>query len=456
MATNKANTQHSLTKEQKQAVGLLSIGTFLEYFDLMLYIHMAVLLNELFFSQTDVFSTQLLSAFSFCATFVFRPIGAILIGRLGDKIGRKATVIITTTTMSISCIAMANLPTYEQIGITASLAVTICRILQGMSSMGERVGAEVYLTELIKPPFVYPAVAFISVCLTLGGTMALFVANIALSQLFDWRIAFWIGAIVAVIGSFARRCLRETPDFANAKKQMTNLHKDLNIKSTKKKTLNKPWIEEKMNKKAVISFFFMQLSYPVCFYLIFIHSSNLLKDKFGYTVEQVIHQNFIVSSIDLVFTMLITFLVYFVNPLKFLKIKFYFACPFVLLSPFLLNYVTTGSELMLVQILLSLALLVEFPATPIFYKYFPVFQRFTTTCFSYATSRALMYVISSFGIVYLIKCFGNLGLLFLLFPIVIGYGLGLFYFVGSEKKRGLTNKVSLSEAKTESVLGDLV
>jgi MHS family proline/betaine transporter-like MFS transporter len=450
MTIDKIKSQNSLTREQKQAVGILSIGTFLEYFDLMLYVHMAVLLNDLFFLKSDAFSAQLLSAFSFCITFIFRPIGAILIGRLGDRIGRKATVIITTTAMSISCIVMANLPTYEQVGIIASWAVTICRILQGMSSMGERVGAEVYLTELIRPPFVYPAVAFISVCLTLGGTMALFVANIALSQLFNWRVVFWIGAIVAVIGSFARRCLRETPDFANAKRQLTNLHKDLNINSTEEKMLDKAWIKEKMNKKAVVSFFFMQLSYPVCFYLIFIHSSNLLKDKFGYTAEQVIHQNFIVSSIDLVFTMLITCLVYFVNPLKFLKIKFYFACPFVLLSPILLNYVTTGSELMLIQILLSLALLVEFPATPIFYKYFPVFQRFTTTCFSYATSRALMYIISSFGVIYLIKYFGNLGLLFLLVPVVIGYGVGLFYFVRTEeeKEKGLTNKVSLSEAKT--------
>ena len=104
---------------------------------------------------------------------------------------------------------------------------------------------------------------------------------------------------------------------------------------------------------------------------------------------------------------------------------------------------------MLIQILLSLSLLVEFPATPIFYKHFPVFQRFTTTCFSYAASRALMYIISSFGVIYLIKYFGNLGLLFLLFPIVIGYGLGLFYFVKIEgkKEKGLVNEVSLA-AKT--------
>ena len=61
----KAAEQKSLTKEQKEAIGLLSIGTFLEYFDVMLYVHMAVLLNELFFPKTDPFTASLLAAFAF-------------------------------------------------------------------------------------------------------------------------------------------------------------------------------------------------------------------------------------------------------------------------------------------------------------------------------------------------------------------------------------------------------
>lgn len=117
-----------LNREQKEAIGLLQVGTFLEYFDLMLYVHMAVLLNELFFPKTDPHTTALLSAFAFCSTYVLRPFGALIFGYIGDNIGRKATVIITTTIMSISCIIMANLPTYAQIGIAASWIVTICRI----------------------------------------------------------------------------------------------------------------------------------------------------------------------------------------------------------------------------------------------------------------------------------------------------------------------------------------
>ena len=94
--------QKRLTREQKEVVGLLSIGTFLEYFDLMLYVHMAVLLNELFFPKTDPFTASLLSAFAFCSTYILRPFGALLLGYIGDNIGRKATIIISTGIMALS------------------------------------------------------------------------------------------------------------------------------------------------------------------------------------------------------------------------------------------------------------------------------------------------------------------------------------------------------------------
>ena len=123
-----AKEQKNLTREQKEAVGLLSIGTFLEFFDLMLFVHMAVLLNELFFPKTDPFTTSLLTAFAFCSAFVFRPIGALIFGWIGDNIGRKVTVTITTMMMAVSCITMANLPTYSEIGINAAYIITICRI----------------------------------------------------------------------------------------------------------------------------------------------------------------------------------------------------------------------------------------------------------------------------------------------------------------------------------------
>ena len=77
-------TLSSLSREKREAIGLLSIGTFLEYFDLLLYVHMAVLLNELFFPKTDPHTAALLSAFAFCSYYILRPLGALIFGYLGE------------------------------------------------------------------------------------------------------------------------------------------------------------------------------------------------------------------------------------------------------------------------------------------------------------------------------------------------------------------------------------
>lgn len=128
---------------------------------------MAILLNELFFPKTDPHTAALITAFAFCSTYVLRPFGALVFGWIGDNFGRKFTVVITTSLMAISCIIMANLPTYAQVGITAAYGVTLCRAMQSLSSMGEICGANIYLTEITKPPYRYPPWIFFSraICL---------------------------------------------------------------------------------------------------------------------------------------------------------------------------------------------------------------------------------------------------------------------------------------------------
>ena len=193
-----------LDKKTKESIFLLQIGTFLEYFDLMLFVHMAVVLNELFFPKYDPFTNSLLSAFAFCSTFAFKPLGALIFGYIGDKVGRQHTVVITTMIMAISCLIMANVPTYAQIGITASWVITICRALQGMSSIGESVGAELYTAEMIKPPLRYRAVALIGFAGVVGMVVSLMVARIILGLEISWRIIFWIGALIALRSAIPR------------------------------------------------------------------------------------------------------------------------------------------------------------------------------------------------------------------------------------------------------------
>jgi len=424
-------TFKSLNTSQKEAIGLLSIGTFLEYFDLMLYVHMAVFLNGLFFPPSDTHTTNLLSAFAFCSTFVFRPFGALLFGWIGDNIGRKATVIITTIIMALSCCVMANLPTYEQIGVAAAWIVTLCRIVQGMSSMGEVIGANLYITEITKPPIQYPAVGLIAVCGTLGGTCALGIASLVTTSGFNWRNAFWVGALVALIGAVSRGRLRETPDFADAKRR---------VKQAVIKTKQNPEIleksiiwKEKVNKKTALALFIIECSWPICFYVAYMHCGNILRTSLNFTPEQVIDQNFLVSMIQLFSWIILSYLSYIIYPLEILKARLVIFLSFVLLSPYLLNNIQSSWHILFIQGFIVVFGFMGTPAVPIFYKHFPVFKRFTYASFMYALSRAFIYVITSFGLVYCSKFFGNWVIIIIMLPTAIPYMYAIRHFEKLEK-----------------------
>ena len=169
-----------MTREQRTAVFLLSFGTFLESFDLLLYMHMSTFLNDLFFPHT---------------------------------------ITLTTFTMATACIIMVFVPEYKNIGITATIIVMIARMLQGFSSLGEVMGAQLYLIEILKVPYRCIASGIVVWFGRIGGFFALITASIVLStDGINWRWAFGVGAFVAVIGVFARLRLRETPEFADYQK----------------------------------------------------------------------------------------------------------------------------------------------------------------------------------------------------------------------------------------------
>ena len=433
--------QTSLTREQKEAVGLLSIGTFLEYFDLMLYVHMAVLLNELFFEPTDSFGTSLQSAFAFCSVYILRPVGAFIFGRIGDHIGRRTIVIVAAFLMSLSCIVMATLPTYAQMGIAASIIVTVCRMVQGMSSMGEIIGAEIYLTELIRPPIQYPAVMLIAIFSILGGTAALGTAFVATKYELNWRIAFWVGAGIATVGSIARTALKETKDFADAQYKLKDTVNKLQVNINELK--EDPILNEPVKKQTTIALFLIQCGWPMCFYLAYIYCGNILKSQFGYKPEEVIHHNFFISMVNLLGYILLMYLSYRIHPLKILKAKVLIFLPVALFYPYILNHTDSPSHVFLLQSFIILFVLSTNPATPIFYKYIPVFKRVTYGGFIYAISRAMMHIITSFGIIYCEKYFGQWGMSIIVLPMTIGYGLGVFYFVKLEKEAGNYCNISL-------------
>ncbi|WP_342270127.1 MFS transporter [Rickettsia endosymbiont of Orchestes rusci] len=424
--------QRSLTKEEKEAIGLLSIGTFLEYFDFMLYVHMAVLLNQLFFPEYDSRTASMLSASIFCITFVVRPLGALIFGWIGDNIGRKATVVITTIMMACSCVIMAILPTYNQVGVTASCIMVICRIVQGMSSMGEITGAEIYFTETIKPPLQYVVVSILAFLAALGGVTALGIASFSTVEGFNWRYAFGIGAVIALVGGVARTRLRETPEFADAKRRVQSILEQFG--KNPKLVNNNYIVKEKVNKKTILALLLINCGWPVCFYIAFIHCGNILQNSFGYTPDQVIHNNFFVGLVEMLGILPLIYLGYYISPLLILKIRLIIYSIFILACPYLLNNISTPSGIFYFQCFAMFFVLDTTPAKSIFYQYIPIFKRFTYTCFTIAISRAITYVITSFGIIYLVKYFNNFGLLIIMIPIALGTAFAINHFETLGKK----------------------
>lgn len=414
-----------LSKKQREAVGLLQIGTLLEYFDLMLYVHMAVLLNELFFPKTDAFTASLLSAFAFCSTYILRPFGALFFGYIGDQLGRKITVIISSFMMAFACIIMANLPTYEQIGITAAWGITFCRILQGLSSQGEIIGVEIYLTEITKPPIRYPIVSLTSFFASLGGLVALCLVTLLNIFEINWRLAFWIGAAISSVGFTARTHLRETPDFIN----MKNL-----IKSRNREIFSSPmnWTGASKNK-TILAYFLISCGYPACFYLAYIHCGSILKNSYAYTPEQIIHHNLIIGVVQSISFFIYSLISYHINPLSILKIRLAFFFPFILAYPYILNNIQNPSELMLFQAIIIALGIIDVPAAGVFMNHFPILKRFTSTSFIYAFSRMAVYIITSFGMVYLTDAFNNWGAWLMMILFCIGFGWSINYFERLEK-----------------------
>lgn len=417
----------SLKKEQKEAVGLLQLGTFLEYFDLMLYVHMAVVLNELFFPKTDPKTAQLLTAFTFCSTYILRPVGALIFGYIGDVIGRKTTVILTMMMMATSCILMASLPTYEQIGITAAWLATFCRVIQGISSMGEIIGAEIYLTEVVSLPLRYCVVGLVNCASRLGMVTALGVAMLVTTyDSFNWRHAFWAAACLAVVGSVSRTRLRETPEFLNPQPNSSEDTQDLSSKLRPKKY-------QKVNIKLIIASFLIYAGPPVFLYFIYIFCGQLLK-QWGQSGQEIIHQNFFISIVEFLVLLLTAFLSIRFHPLKIIKLRSLLLLPVILALPFLMNFSLSPSMIFLIQLVSVCFTLTAVPAVAAIIIYYPIYQRFRYTSIIYALSRAVMSIIVSFGLVFLVDALGYWGLYVIMIPVTLGFIWGVTHF---ERLEGL-------------------
>lgn len=221
-------TPMTTTYAQKRALIAGSIGNFIEWYEFAVYGFLATVIAKNFFTLAgeSAITSLILTYAAFAVAFFFRPLGAVVFGRMGDRIGRKPTLIIVLVLMTLATAAIGLVPVYASIGVAAPLLITLLRILQGLFAGGEYGGAVSLMTEFAPKGKrgLYGAWQSLTVALGLlagAGVVALLSALLSPEALHDWgwRIPFFIAIPLGGVALWLRVNMEETPSFVRQQTQ---------------------------------------------------------------------------------------------------------------------------------------------------------------------------------------------------------------------------------------------
>jgi MFS transporter, MHS family, proline/betaine transporter len=200
------------------------IGNVLEWFDFAVYGYFATVIGSQFFPQSSRTAQQLLAFAVFALGFVARPFGSIVLGMVGDRIGRRALLTLSIALMGGATLGLGLLPTYAQAGVFAPLLLVTMRVLQGISLGGEFTGSMVYTTEKASPLMRGLISSSTAAGTTIGfilGSGTAWAVNAALGPdqvaAWGWRIPFIGSVLFCIAGWFLRRGISETAEGLKAK-----------------------------------------------------------------------------------------------------------------------------------------------------------------------------------------------------------------------------------------------
>ena len=213
-------------KEIRMVIAASSAGTVFEWYDFFIYGTLAAIIGKAFFPSDNATLETLLVWAGFAVGFGFRPLGAVLFGFLGDRLGRKYTFLVTVTLMGIATAGVGMIPSAATIGIAAPIIVILLRVLQGLALGGEYGGAAVYVAEHSPPGKRGFYTSFIQASVVGGFVLSLIVvlgckASMpdAVWQSWGWRVPFLLSLILLAISLWMRLKLSESPVFQAMKAQ---------------------------------------------------------------------------------------------------------------------------------------------------------------------------------------------------------------------------------------------
>ncbi|MCD9122037.1 MFS transporter [Cupriavidus sp. UGS-1] len=203
------------------------IGATIEWYDFFLYgVVAGIVFNKLYFPAGDPVVATMLAYTTFAVGFVTRPLGGVIFGHFGDRVGRKSMLVITLMIMGISTFLIGLVPTYDSIGLWAPILLLLLRVLQGIGLGGEWGGAVLMAYEYAPPGrkgfyASLPQIGLsIGLCLA-SGVVALLSLTLTDAQFLSWgwRVAFLISAGMVFVGMYIRLSIKETPEFTAVKQR---------------------------------------------------------------------------------------------------------------------------------------------------------------------------------------------------------------------------------------------
>ena len=262
MADEVVNTGSADTRKKVILAGL--VGNVMEWYDFAVYGFFASIIGVHFFPSENP-AISLIAAFgAFAAGFLVRPLGGLLIGRIGDKIGRKRAMVISVMAMAVPTVLIGLMPTYQTIGMAAPVLIVVLRIVQGLSVGGEYTSSLIFLAEHAKPGR-RSRISIWGMWGATAGTLlgsaigALISDVLTADQLLDWgwRVPFLMGSLVAITGYLIRRSIHDTAPVGASKTPIQD-------------TFGK-------HKMPVIKLALVNVGFGVAFYAAFVYSVTYIK-----------------------------------------------------------------------------------------------------------------------------------------------------------------------------------
>jgi MFS family permease len=255
-----------------------SAGTAFEWYDFFIFGSLAPVISKVFFAGLDPTPALIAALALFAAGFAFRPLGALIFGVIGDKLGRKGAFLVTVSLMGAATFLIGFLPTYAQSGSTGPTLLIILRILQGIALGGEYGGAAIYVAEHAPNQKRGASTGWIQSSASFGLLAALLVIVATRTAVgedafaaWGWRIPFLVSAVLLVISVWMRAKLAESPEFARIREEG----------EIAKAPLREAFGSAKNLKRVLIAFFGIMCAQGAVWYFTFFYLQVFLERSLG-------------------------------------------------------------------------------------------------------------------------------------------------------------------------------